>query len=158
MSTYLQTVSVDFPHSEMVFHSMESAPICPSSYKPENNNHFIVMKTTDKSIITWWKNGSIVKVLPNGTIKSWFPKPTLKTAIEMCLFQKDSGFYIQLHPDSSVTCRFPDGNYYWSATIEGKPEVGEQVFGYDYDIHGPEEDEEEDSLPPKCYECYERSK
>ena len=156
MTTYLQTINIDFPCSDMMFHGMELAPICPPSYKAENNNNFIVMKTPDKSIITWWKNGSIVKVLADGTIKTWFPKPTLKSSIEMSLFQKNSGFCIQHYSDSSVTCRFPDGNYYWSPAIQGSPEVGEQVFGYDYDPNGPEEDD--DFIPPKCYECFQKSK
>ena len=155
MTTFLQTINIDFPNSDLLFHGLEPAPICPPSYKPENNNNFIVMKTIDKSIITWWKNGSIIKVTPDGTIKTWFPKLTLAEAIKMALSPYNKELYIQFHADSTVTCKFPDGNYYWSASIKGTPELGEQLFGYDYDEDGPEND---DIVPPKCYECYERSK
>jgi hypothetical protein len=57
MATLLQTVHVETDNSSEFL--LEKAPICPPSYKSEGNNNFIVMKTNDNSIITWWKSGEI---------------------------------------------------------------------------------------------------
>jgi len=137
MTTCNQSITIEMPNFMGVFYGMEPAPICPPSYVAEKSNNFIIMKTVDKSIITWWKdNNSIVKVSPNGTTKYWYPKPSLKTAI---LMYGNKSSYFQFNKDSSVIYSTGDIHYYWSEPVQGTPEVGEQVFGYDYE-NGPDED------------------
>jgi len=156
MTTYLQTITIDFPNTPVSFLGMEKAPICPPNYKPGSKNGFIVMKTEDKSIITWWKRGEIIKISDDGQVKTWFPKPTLADSIRACLYTKTKGCYFEFGPDSSVISRMDDGYYYyWSPPISGKPEIGTQVLGYDYDENSPEVEE-----PPNanCYECYSASR
>jgi hypothetical protein len=136
MTTCIQSVTIEQPNSPYIFYGMEMAPICPPSYKPEENNDFIVMKTLDNSIITWWNNKSIVKVSPDGTTKFWNPKPDLKSAVT--LYSNQSSFF-QFNKDSSVVYSTKRYNLYWSPPVEGTPEVGTQIFGYDY-INGSDED------------------
>jgi len=137
MTTITQSITIESPDFAGFFYGMEPAPICPPSYVAEGSNNFIVMKTADNSIITWWKNNkSIVKVCPDGTTKYWYPKPDLKTAILM--YSNKSSFFL-FNNDSSVVYSTGGIHYYWSGPIKGTPEVGEQIFGYDYE-NGPEED------------------
>lgn len=136
MTTCIQTITIEMPNYPYVFHGMEQAPICPPSYAPEGKNEFIVMKTLDNSIITWWKNKTIVKVSPDGTTKFWNPKPDLKTAVKMCA---NASVFFQFNKDLSVVYSVGDTQYYWSGPVQGTPEVGEQVVGYDYE-NGPDED------------------
>ena len=151
MVTCLQTITIEMPTSQYQFFGMEEAPICPSSYVPEEGNSFIAMKKMDGSIITWWKAGEIIKINKEGVVKTWYPKPTLADSIKQSSQPFMKGFYFEFRSDSSVVSRMPDGNYYWSPPIPGKPEVGEQVFGYDYD----DTHECSDSCPhDSCYECY----
>ena len=155
--TYFQTITIEMPTSSIQFFGMEEAPICPPSYKPESDNGFIVMKTEDNSIITWWKRGEIIKISNDGVIKTWYPKPTLADSIRQSLNPLFKGFYYEFRNDLSVVSRMPDGNYYWSPKISGAPEVGHQVLGYDYNAALPEvEDIDETFECPHggCYECF----
>jgi hypothetical protein len=111
----------------------------------------LVMKTPDGSIITWWKGGEIIKVNKEGVVKTWYPKPTLSDSIKQSGQPFVKGFYFEFRSDSSVVSRMPDGTYYWSPRIPGKAEIGEQIFGYDYD----DSHECSESCPhDSCYECY----
>jgi len=147
MTTYLQTHTIEFPTSEKTFFGIELAPICPSTFKEEEGAPFIVMKGTD-AITIWWKNGIIIKGGTNGVTKTWYPKPTLASSLHYSWDKANKSTYFEFHKDGSVTSTAGGVNYYWSAPIKGKPEVGEQVFGYLYD-----ENEHSDSELDGCNLC-----
>jgi hypothetical protein len=133
MTTYLQSNTIEFPTSEKTFFGMEHAPICPPEFKAEEGAPFIVMKNKDDDILIWWKNGIIVKGYKNGLTKTWYPKPTLVTALNYSKDSLNKKAYFEFHPDGSVTSTVERLNYYWSAPIKGVAETGTQIFGYLYD-------------------------
>ena len=135
MSTYLQTLTVEYPMSEKTFFSIEKAPIYPPSFKAEEGAPFIVMKTDDECVIIWWNNGIIVKGYKDGTTKTWYPKPNLASAIHYSINPSNKSTYFEFHNDGSVTSSVNKCNYYWSAQLNDVPEIGKQVFGYLYDTN-----------------------
>jgi hypothetical protein len=144
MTTYLQTITVEIPSTQRTFFSMEYAPVCPPSYKAEEDAPFIIMKDTQGSLIIWWDNGIIIKTSQDGTTKTWYPKATLATALGFCLQKTNKKAYFEFHKDGSVSSSLGLVNYYWSPQMMGIPEVGEQIFGYLYD-QNTYSDEEIDS-------------
>ena len=141
MTTYLQTLTVEFPLSEKTFFSIEPAPICPSSFKAEEGAPFIVMKNKEEAVIIWWSNGIIIKGYKDGLSKTWYPKPNIGSALNYSLNPSNKGVYFEFHTDGSVTSTVDDINYYWSAPIKGELEAGLQVFGYLYDETEHSDDE-----------------
>jgi hypothetical protein len=133
MTTYFQSITIEFPTSEKTFFGMELAPICPSSLKAEEGAPFIVMKNHEDAIVIWWNNGIIVKGYKDGLTKTWYPKPTLTTALKYSNVSSNKGAYFEFHKDGSVTSTVERLNYYWSPPLNGKAETGSQVFGYLYD-------------------------
>ena len=143
MTTYLQTVTIEFPTSEKVFFGIELAPVCPPSFKPEEDSPFIVMKNKEDTVTIWWKNGIIVKGYKDGLTKTWYPKPELGSALYYSLNPANKGVYFEFHKDKSVTSTVDHQNYYWSPEQKGVPEDGMQVFGYTYDENEYEDEEVE---------------
>ena len=141
MTTYFQTLTVEFPTSEKTFFSLENAPVHPPSFKAEEGAPFIVMKTDDGSVIIWWNNGIIVKGYTNGITKTWYPKPNIVSALHYSLNPSNKSTYFEFHKDGSVSSSVNKYNYYWSSPIDGIPESGKQVFGYLYDEQEYSDDE-----------------
>jgi len=141
MTTYFQSNTIEFSISEKTFFGIELAPICPSAFKADEGAPFIVMKTQENAVITWWNNGIIVKGYKDGVTKTWYPKPTLITALKYSNASSNKGAYFEFHKDGSVTSTVEHNNYYWSAPIKGTPETGTQIFGYLYDENEYSDDE-----------------
>jgi len=133
MTSYLQTITVEFPSSQRIFLGMEVSPICPPSYKTEEGAPFIVMRNTENCLIIWWNNGIIVKGYPDGLTKTWYPKVSQKDALLFSIEPTNKKGYFEFHNDGSVSSSIGHINYYWSAPVPGLPETGAQVFGYLYD-------------------------
>ena len=154
MKTCLQTITIELPSSPYIFYGMECMPICPYSFTDEENKEFIALKTKDNSIITWWKNGIVIKVLPDGMTKTWSPKPTLKDIITHSSHPYNKGWYIEFRKDKSVIGKIYNVIHYWSAPISGLPEEGEKLTNYEYDTNEYDEEEIEKKFP-QCYNCNE---
>jgi len=133
MTSYLQTVTIEFPTSPRTFFGLEQSPICPPSLKAEDNSPFIILKTPQNAVIIWWNTGMICKTESDETMRTWYPKISKAEAIKACTSPKTKGAYFEYHSDGSQTAFLNGNNYYWSAPIKGTPEVGTQVLGYDYD-------------------------
>jgi hypothetical protein len=133
MTTYLQSNTIEFPTSEKTFFGMDLAPICPSAFKAEEGAPFIVMKNQEDAIVIWWNNGIIVKGYKDGLTKTWYPKPTLVSALKYSNVSSNKRAYFEFHKDGSVSSTLESHNYYWSPPLKGTPETGTQVFGYLYD-------------------------
>lgn len=133
MTTHLQTMTIEFPNSPRTFFGLELAPICPPSFKAEEDAPFIILKKPKNGVIIWWNSGIICKNDPDGSTRTWYPKITQAEAIKICMNPGNKSSYFEYHKDGSVSANLNGHNYYWSAPIKGNPEVGTQVLGYDYD-------------------------
>lgn len=133
MTTYLQTMTIEFPNSPRTFFSIERAPICPPSFKAEDDCPFIILKTPENSVIVWWDSGMIYKTDNDGTTRCWSPKISQADAIKVCMNPANKSSYFQYNKDGSLSAHLNGHNYYWSAPMKGVAEVGTQVLGYYYD-------------------------
>jgi hypothetical protein len=151
MTTIHQTITIEMLSSPYTFYGMEPAPICPHPYTTDDKDEFIVMKVKDKSVITWWKNNLIIKILPDGTTKTWVPKPTLEKVVKGSLLDMNGGWYYKFNSDGSVVAKHSQALFYWSGSIPGKAEVGERLTQYEYD--SKEYEDEEAELLYKTKDC-----
>ena len=154
MTTYLQTMTIEFPNSPRTFFGLEPAPICPPNLKAEEDAPFIILKTPTNAIIVWWDSGMIYKTEPDGTTKAWSPKISQPDAIKACMNPSNKSSYFQYQTDGSLSAHLNGHNYYWSSSIKGTPEVGTQVLGYDYDDKTYNEEELESM---GCHLCKDTS-
>jgi len=130
MKTWLQTVDVHFKNSSKVYHTLELAPI-PKGGKCSYINDDVVYNDSVKKIVWEW-DGTITETeKETGTLKIWYPRPTLADAIAYVC--GDGGFF-QFHRDGSVEAYCYDACYYWSAaTYEAEPLCeDEENMGYWY--------------------------
>ena len=119
-TTYLQTVVTEIGNKRS--YSLENAPVCAYTIGP--TREFVAVKVSDSSIVTWWKNGEIIKILSNGTYKTWYPKPCMNDVV--CA--KPMRGYFQFHKDDSVTSTLYGEPFYWSAPVSQPAEAGVEVF------------------------------
>ena len=155
MTTCFQTITIEMPSTPYIFYGMECVPICPYSFIERQNKEFIALKAKDNSVITWWKGGLVVKILPDGTTKTWTPKPTLRDIIiHSSKPYNNKGWYVEFKSDKSIVAKIYNGIYYWSAPIKGAIQEGEELTNYDYDINEYDEEEIESKFP-ECYNCKE---
>jgi len=73
----------------------------------------------DGTVTKWCPHG-VEQQTPDGTIKFWWKKPTLKEMFE----SKAQSIYVRFHSDDSVSYRIGGAPYYWSAPQEAPPCVG----------------------------------
>ena len=136
MKTWLQTVDVHFKNSSKVYHTLELAPI-PNGGKCSYINDDVVYNDSVKKIVWEW-DGTITQTeKETGTVKIWYPRPTLADAIAYkhtdCIYGNQGSFF-QFHRDGSVEAYCYDGSYYWSAaTYDVQPVYeSEENMGYWY--------------------------
>ena len=145
METVRQTVDVQMPGSAMTFQTIEECPYPPQEiidrlrYQPRG------IKTAD-AYYYFYPDGKIEVKAKDGSLKTFWPKPTLRAALEYgkpdgcaCCHEKKPGFF-QFHADGSVTCNAYGGRYYWSAPFKTQPigvmESGNRLYPYGDGICG----------------------
>ena len=136
MTTFLQTVVIIFPNSFLSFYGIETVPIRPKT----DTNGFVSIKKDDGSLIAWYPDGLVIKVDVDGTSRMWCPKPTLEMVVKFSRYAGQKKHFFQFHSDGSLTARYTDSNYYWSAPISGIPENGDFIYdNYLYNYHNSTE-------------------
>lgn len=101
---------------------MEPAPALPPRLNhpvDDRPYHFCDNNTS----ITWYPGNYTVVVLGDGTIKTWYAKPTLKEAVLSRSMSNNCSTY-QFFKDGSVTAVYNGEPYYWSAPITVLPHHG----------------------------------
>ena len=106
------------PGSQMEFYGMELRPIKPASLGSLKDATLI---QDSGDYITWYEDGTVTKLLADGTLKTWHPCPTLADAIDFSGVDEyecpDSRKFFQFHRDGSVTSYWYGAPYFWSAPI-----------------------------------------
>lgn len=132
MKTWLQTVDVTFKNSSLVFHTLELAPLMPLDAVYDDNG-IVECHSHDRTIV--WDEGGVITQTEyaSGTVKVWYPRPTLEDAIR---YQKTDGGFFQFNHDGSVEAYCYDASYYWSPVVyEAQPFDGVQHYNQDYLTH-----------------------
>jgi hypothetical protein len=121
MKTWLQTVDVHFKNSSTVYHTLELAPV-PKGGLCSYIKDDVVYSDSVKKIVWEW-DGTITETeKETGTVKIWYPRPTLADAIAYKDTYGTHGSFFQFHRDGSVEAYCYDASYYWSAaTYEAEP-------------------------------------
>ena len=121
MKTWLQTVDVHFKNSSKVYHTLELAPL-PKGGLCSYIKDDVVYSDSVKKIVWEW-DGTITQTdNDSGTVKIWYPRPTLADAIAYKDTEGNDGGFFQFHRDGSVEAYCYDASYYWSAaTYEAEP-------------------------------------
>ena len=113
--TYLQTVEIEMPGAPFVVHGLEFCPINPAGVKG--------LKTNDGSTILWLE-GKTVKWAADGTVLTWWEKPTMEEAVN---YSNDQGGSYQFKSDGSIFQKYLDKNYFWSKPMDGCVESGTPI-------------------------------
>jgi len=101
---------------------MEPAPALPAMMNDSADDCPYHFHDNNKSI-TWYPGNYIVMVLADGTIKTWYAKPTLNEAVVSRPTANNYSTY-QFFKDGSVTAVYNGEPYYWSAPISVVPQQG----------------------------------
>ena len=118
---------------------LEFCPVAPPGVKG--------LRSIDGSAIFWYKDRT-VKWAADGTVLTWWTKPTISDAINSL----NTGNYYQFHNDGTVFCRFNGSPYFWSKPHEASCENGTVLNlhicqGDEYFLEG------EDCYCDRCVEC-----
>lgn len=124
-TTYLQTVEVNFPNTTVVHYTMEPAPVAPD-WVLYSNTHEAVYSPNQTTI--WWKGGPCDVYEPDGTVRRFWPKPTLKDAVAASKDMSNHRSYYRFHSDGTVEQVFRGVPYFWGLpTLEATPTEGERL-------------------------------
>jgi hypothetical protein len=115
--TYLQTVEILYPNTTLVHYGQEPRPVAPEWVLQSSEPEAIV---TSGSATVWWKNGLCEVYEPNGTVRRFWPKPTLADAV---LLTPCAASYYRFHPDGSVEEIYKGMHYWWGPQNLDAPEV-----------------------------------
>ena len=107
--THLQTVEILSPRAELVHFTRELAPVAPE-WVLQSEDHEAVEEPG--RLIVWWKGGACDMYLEDGTIKRFWPKPTLADAVH----SSTDGSYYRFHSDGTVEQIYKGNNYFWDPT------------------------------------------
>lgn len=120
MLTNKQTVDILLDCSNDAYQVMEYKPTPPFDL------HDLIQETgipaaikRDEGIYYWYPDGEVRVEMENGTIKTFYPKPTLADAV---LYEGKSAFF-EFHTDGSVSALAWNGHYKWSADELGFPYI-----------------------------------
>jgi hypothetical protein len=130
MKTWVQTVDVTFKNSSLVFHTLELAPLMPVDAEYDDSSS-VKYYNNDRSIV-WGEDGTITQTeYECGTVKVWYPRPTLEDAIN---YKNTDGGFFHFKSNGSVEAYCYDAPYYWSPIIyDAEPFKGfQQEFNEDY--------------------------
>lgn len=118
-TTHLQTVEILSPRTTLVHYSQELAPVAPE-WVLDSDSHEAVQEPD--RVVVWWKGGSCDVYLENGTIKRFWPKPTIADAV----YSPEEGSYYRFHNDGSVEEIYKGMSYFWSPTTIEAPATSRQ--------------------------------
>lgn len=126
VKTTLQTVEIVYSWSTKIFTSIEPVPVPPEGVeKYVGVEDEIWVKSSDGTETVWKKDRYVGQNLPDGTIKTWWIKPTYKDAYELGKKFWKSSF--QFHKDGQVSCTICQINYVWlTNTVEVERIKGEE--------------------------------
>jgi hypothetical protein len=109
-----QTVELYFPTSQRLYFGMEAPPKCPHGIVVGYQGVLSVAYTLPDDSLIMWSDKVIDQYFPDGRRKTWWAKPTVADAVNA----ESHGIGFHFHRDGTVEASYPQGNYYWSATIE----------------------------------------
>lgn len=112
--THLQTVEILSPRTTLVHYSQELAPVAPE-WVLQSEEHEAVEEPG--RVVVWWKGGTCDVYLEDGTIKRFWPKPTLTHAVH----SSTNGSYYRFHRDGTVEQVFEEMNFFWGPTTIEAP-------------------------------------
>lgn len=129
VTSCVQTVVVEFPFSTARFHTMELRPVLPP-YMKRAAEHRVIHHSHFGKDTYWYPCGRVILRNFDGTLKTWYPKPTLEFAIK-CPSPYRCSF--QFHKGGIVTAVYYDEPFYWSGPLEARPPTGPFTVMYDDD-------------------------
>ena len=142
MKPCYQTVDIVYPFSSTVFQTMGFCPRLPKELAKEWTSFGNAIRIVDheSSMFTWYPEGTVVKILADGTTKTWHPPPRLDKALTM----KPGAIYTEFG-DGYVIMKHGDRTYYWTniATIaaeEGKVQKGLQLSNGNWSFYDLEDE------------------
>ena len=104
-----QTVELYIQTSQRIYFGMKAPPKCPQ----EITVNPVAYTLPDGSLVIW-SDKVTDQYFPDGSRGTWWAKPTVADAVGA----KSHGIGFIFHRDGSVEASYPQGNYYWSATVE----------------------------------------
>lgn len=126
---YHETTVLYLPNAPFNVYSMEVCPTLPSDIAPVLQEDYAVRKNKGRnSYIIWYPGGSVVHIMPDKTIKVWYPKPTLNDAVHS--LNTNTRKMFQFNSDGSVMCFINGIPYYWPASRNKNVEEGPFETGY----------------------------
>ena len=116
MATQMQTVQILFPFSSVEVQAMEEVPVCP--VRTDSSP----VRICAGAVVTVWNLcGVVQRFFGDGTVKTWWPKPTLADVICDADLKKA---YFEFHKNGAVTSRSYDSQWYWGPVKKGVPVSG----------------------------------
>jgi len=144
--TYLQTVDILMKGAPFQVQGLELCPVAKTGVK--------ALKAKDGATIFWYID-RVVKWAPDGTVYTWWVKPTLADAISDSLVNGGKSNYYQFNSDGTVFCRYENSMYFWSKAVDASTEEGTPldihicpyINGYEYFL------EDEECCCERCISC-----
>lgn len=109
-----QTVELYFPNAQCVHFGWEAPPKCPGKIGVTESGAVnpVAYRLPDGSLVIW-SDKVTDQYFADGRKKTWWAKPTLKDAVGAA----PHGIGFLFHPGGCVEAFYPQGNYFWSATM-----------------------------------------
>ena len=143
MKPCYQTVDIMYPFSSKVFQTMGFCPRLPNDLVKhwDITGQAIRIIDDENSMFTWYPEGTVVKIMADGTTKTWYYRPDLKNALTMT----PGGVFTEFGNDY-IIARYGDKTYYWTkietiAVTEGKIQKGLKLSNGNWSFYDLEDEE-----------------
>ena len=117
-----QTCEIHSNRTALTFYSLEEYPLPPKDlWKKVADDGVLALKQPNGAIKIWWSTGVVEEFKEDGTLRLWYPKPTLKEAV----YQDPGSEFFQFFPDGSVEAFTHGKTYLWGKSKADRFEEGE---------------------------------
>jgi hypothetical protein len=134
MDDTLQTVHIHMAKAPFPLWGLEPCPTLPRAMLPVKPRTAVRVSLNDGRKVVWDSQGNVEMIMPDGSLKLWYRKVTLKEAITLNKSKTRTSF--QFNSDGSVFAYMGGAPYYWPAK-EAEPILGPFETSDSYDVsHG----------------------
>jgi hypothetical protein len=109
-TTHIQTVEILSPYTTLTHYGQELAPVKPD-WAVGSGDHEAAQE--EGRVVIWWRGGPCDVHLEDGTIKRFWPKPTIADAIQS---PPTEGSYYRFHGNGTVEQAYNGMHYFWGPT------------------------------------------
>ena len=120
-----QTCEIHSNRTGLAFYSLEEYPLPPKAlWAKAANTTAVALKQADGAVKIWWSNGTAEEFKEDGTMRIWYPKPSIKEAV----YQHPGGEFFQFFPDGTVEAFTHGKAYLWGKSTNNRVEEGVEIL------------------------------